>query len=418
MEKGQLISDKCDWLLKQARLQDEVPLVDIAMQAGRIAAIGPRLTVAAAETWDVQGCVVLPGLVDAHTHLDKTYITTQNKSGTLLEAIAVWRSVKNARTLADIQASARQALRAAIANGVTAMRSHIDTFEAQDLVAVEALLRLREEMRHLIELQFVALGNPGGSQEEQATLRQALAMGVDLIGGAPALNTDPQHTINAAFALAEDTGKAIDLHIDETEDPTMLSLAYLADQTIVHGLQGQVTAGHCCSLAFVEPSIADRVLDKVAQAQLNLITLPSCNLVLMGRQMQPVPRGITRVKEALARQIGISAASDNVHDPFNPFGNYDLLQIANLTAHVAHLSGEAEIATCLHIVTTHPARTLGLTDYGLHIGAAADLVVLNTDSLKTAILAPPARLATFKVGRLVVRTEITRHWEDEFPQYQ
>jgi cytosine deaminase len=148
----------------------------------------------------------------------------------------------------------------------------------------------------------------------------------------------------------------------------------------------------------------------VAQAQLNLITLPSCNLVLMGRHMQPVPRGVTRVKALLARQVNLSAASDNVHDPFNPFGNYDLLHIANLTAHVAHLSGETEIATSLQMVTHHPAQTLGLPHYGLHLGARADLVVLDTDSRKTAVLAPPARLATFKAGRLVVRTRIEQRW--------
>ncbi|MCE7988966.1 MAG: hypothetical protein DYG89_48040 [Caldilinea sp. CFX5] len=399
-----------DWILRQGRVADTAPLTDIAITADRITAVGAALPLTAANEWDLQGRVVLPGLVDAHTHLDKTYFPLHNQSGTLIEAIEVWRVHKRSRTREQIQATVRRALQTAVANGVTVMRSHVDVEAASDLATVETILALREEWRDVIDLQLVALGYPGGTFENREAMHSALTLGLDFVGGVPALTPDPQAEVNAAFALAEAFGKPIDLHIDETEDPQMLSLAMVAEKTVAHGMQGQVTAGHCCSLAFVDQATAERVMDKVAQAQLNIITLPSCNLVLMGRNQQPTPRGVTRVKELLARGINVSAASDNVSDPFNPFGSYDLLQIANLNAHVAHLSGEAEIQQSLQMVTHNPAQALGLLDYGIGIGKRADLVVVDTTSCLEAVTTIPPRLATFKNGRLLVQTHTERHW--------
>ncbi|MCB0060962.1 MAG: amidohydrolase family protein, partial [Caldilineaceae bacterium] len=221
---------------------------------------------------------------------------------------------------------------------------------------------------------------------------------------------DPKAEIDAAFALAEVTGKTLDLHIDETEDPGMLSLDYLATKTKMHGMHGNVTAGHCCSLAFVEPARAHRVLENVAEARLHMVTLPSCNLVLMGRAMQPTPRGITLIKDILAHGINICAASDNVNDPFNPFGNYDLLHIANLTAHTAHLSGADEIYTALRMVTTNAAQTLGLTSHPIAAGHVANLVVLDTVEPLQAVTTIPTRLATFKNGKQLVRTTVSQRW--------
>ena len=403
-----------DWLLQQARLLDHNTTVDLLLRDGKIVALAAHLpddTISPdAKIWNLDGRVVLPGLVDIHTHLDKTYSTVRNASGTLHEAIDLWNAYKSTRTLADARAAAERALHNAVAHGVTALRSHLNATDDGDLPVIDMMLDLREAWRERIDLQFVALGHPGASARDDELMTQALALGVDFVGGAPALLDDPHASIDAAFDLAERTGKPLDLHIDETEDADTLTLAYLAEQTTVRGMHGLVTAGHCCSLAFVDDETAARTIERVAEAEITVVTLPSCNLVLMGRDRQPAPRGVTRVKELLAAGVNVCAASDNVRDPFNPFGAYDLLQIANLNAHAAQLTGDEELRTSLDMVTTRPARAFGAANVGLHEGATADCVILDTREPLDAVLFPPPRLATFKRGRLVVRTRIEREW--------
>lgn len=399
-----------DWMLRQARLTDDGPLQDVAIHQGQIITLAPNLSMLAHETWDLDGRVILPGLVDLHTHLDKAYSTVHNKSGTLLEAIDVWEAYKQQQTPARVRRAALKSVRNAVKHGVTSLRSHLNMGERGCLDNLAEMLALREEMRGVIDLQFVALGNPGLSDEDDALMSQAIDLGVDFIGAAPALLPEPLAGVDAAFALAEATGKPLDLHVDETEDPAMLTLEYIAEKTIAHGMQGQVTAGHCCSLAFVDEETAARVIDQVAEAGITIVTLPSCNLVLMGREMSPAPRGVTRVKQLLARGVTVCAASDNVRDPFNPFGAYDLLHIANLNAHVTHMTGEAELYTSLDMVTTQPAQAFGHSNIGLIEDAPADFVVVDTYTVLDAILHPPERLATFKNGQPIVRTEIQRQW--------
>ncbi|MEM9777251.1 MAG: amidohydrolase family protein, partial [Chloroflexota bacterium] len=241
-----------EWLLTNGQLK--TGKVDIALKDGRIAAVEPAGTglhlAEAQNSRDLAGRVVLPGMIDAHTHLDKTFATLENNSGTLGEALEVWRRVHPKRTAANITAAATKAIKLAIVNGVTAMRSHIDINAPGQLLPVEVLLDLREQFKDQIELQLVGLGTSAGEKKYLDGMHGALAMGVDSVGGCPALCPDPKAEIDAVFELAEQTGKPIDLHVDETEDPQMLSLEYLADKTIAHGMQGRVTAGHCCSLAF------------------------------------------------------------------------------------------------------------------------------------------------------------------------
>lgn len=399
-----------DWKLQNATVDDSGRQVDLALDGGKIVALGTDSPHRGRDTWDLGGSVVLPGLIDAHVHLDKTYTAAPNQSGTLQEAITVWREEKTRLTFENYLERARRAVRAALLNGTTAMRTHVDVDASGDFTALEALLEVRERIKDVMDLQIVALGNPGVNKAETAALRRALGAGADLVGGAPALTDDPEGCINAVFDLAETFGKPIDLHIDETENPKRLTLETLAEKTLERGFGGRVSAGHCCSLDFVPDDTAARVMDKVAEAGLNVVTLPSCNLVLLGRNRHPVPRGVTRVKALLSRGVNVAAASDNVHDPFNPLGHYDPLFIANLSAHAAHLTGRAQLETCLKMVTYRAADVLGLPNYGLHGGAAADLVVLDTSRYTDAVSGLPARLATFKRGRLVVRQSHRADW--------
>lgn len=405
-------SSDVDFLLRNARVGETPKAVDIAIEGGLIKAIDFDLPFRGREEWNLNGNVVLPGLVDAHVHLDKTFSTTFNKSGTLQEAIEVWREEKPHLTYEGYAARMMQALQVALSKGTTHLRTHVDIDSVSGFAALEAILEVREKFSSMIDVQVVALGQAGLSEEETQAMQAALEMGADLVGGAPALLPDPRSSIDSVFELAERYGKAIDLHIDETEDPNTLTLEYLADKTVQTGMQGMVTADHCSSLDFVEDRAADRVIEKVKEAKLHVITLPSVNLVLMGRGTHPVPRGLTRVKELLGAGVNVAAASDNVRDPFNPLGNYDLLHIANLTAHAAHMTGARELETCLNMVSSNAASVLGLKNYGLFEGAKADLVVVDAVTTMNMLAGIPDRLAIFKNGELIVRTEIHRAWRD------
>jgi cytosine/creatinine deaminase len=405
-------SSGVDYLLRNARVGETPQTVDIAIDTGFIKEIDHHLELRGREEWNLNGSVVLPGFVDAHVHLDKTFSTTFNKSGTLQEAIDTWREEKPHLTYEGYAARMMQAMQVAVVKGTTHLRTHIDVDSESGFAALEAMLDVREKFRHRIGVQIVALGQAGLSNEETQAMQAALEMGADLVGGAPALLPEPKKSIDVIFELAERYTKPIDLHVDETEDPNSLTLEYLAEKTIQHGMQGLVTAGHCCSLAFVDDKTADRVIEKVKEAKLHIITLPSVNLVLMGRGTSPVARGLTRVKELLGAGVNVAAASDNVRDPFNPLGNYDLLHTANLTAHAAHMTGASELEVCLNMITSNAAEVMGLENYGLFEGGKADLVVIDAVNVMNMLAGVPERLATFKNGELIVRTEIHRTWQD------
>ncbi len=301
---------------------------------------------------DAHRRLLLPGFVDLHTHLDKTFCDIDNHSGTLREAIDIWLAATHLHTRESVYKRARRALERAISHGTTAMRSHVDVVTRQQLGSVEALLTLRDEFRDRISLQLVALGHLATSRAERDTVVEAIRMGVDFVGGAPALEPDPAASVRAAFEIAAETGAAIDLHIDETEDPQSRTLELLAELAQASGMHGRVTAGHCVSLAFMDETSAGRIIAACANAGVAVVTLPSCNLNLIGRGMQPAPRGLTRVKQLLGQGVHVVAASDNVRDPFNPFGDYNMLHTANLCAHSAHMSGVRELRTVLDMVTS------------------------------------------------------------------
>jgi cytosine deaminase len=391
-----------DWLLRNARISDDGPLVDMALQGERIVRMASNLEGTAQQERDLGGRVVMPGFVDVHVHLDKTLTLERvgNASGTLLEAIERWVAFKPQLTRTDYVERASRGLEMAVLNGTTAMRTHVDV-DANGFTALEAVLEVREHYRDAISLEVVALGGPGlGGQELQA-METALELGADLIGGCPAIRPDGRAEIAAALGLAERTGKCVDLHVDENENPDSRWLEVLSDEVIARGLEGLVTAGHCCSLDFMDQSTADRVMDRVAQARIDVVALPACNLNLQGRRRHPVPRGVTRIKELLRRGVNVCVGSDNVQDPFHPVGHYDLLGAAQLTVMVAHMTGPSEMLETLEMVSSRPAHTMGLENHTIAEGSRANFTVLDATSRISCLTVSPRRIAAFRNGKLV-----------------
>jgi cytosine deaminase len=243
-------------------------------------------------------------------------------------------------------------------------------------------------------------------------MREAMRHGADVVGGMPHHESsleDARRHIELCFDIAEQFDAAVDMHVDETDDPNSRTLELLAEATIRRGYQGQVTAGHCCALAAHDDAYARRVIDLVAEARLNVVTNPLVNLYLQGREdRQPVRRGITRVKELLEAGVNVACGMDDVRNLFFPYGRMDMLEVAMFTSITAHLTTPDEVRICFDMPRARAARVLGLREYGLAPGLPADLVLLPARDAQEALQAQPPRRYVVRNGRIVATSRLER----------
>ena len=319
---------------------------------GRIAALAPSLDRAP----DLGGKLVVPGLVDAHQHLDKsrTRAVVANPSATLEGASAGYRDFAAAVTVDDIMARAERTVDICVAHGTVAIRSHTNIESQTELRGVEAMVRLRERCRDRITLQVVAHLTSDAPRRLDASrqwLDGAIAAGADAIGGVPQYSDQPLAFLDLLFEFAERSGLPLDMHIDEHLDQSRHLFDAVIERTRAHGMQGRVTAGHCCALSAVAPEESARIIEGLAGAGIAVITLPAANLFLQGRDAPSLPpRGLTRVRQLMAAGVPVAAASDNIQDPFIPTGSGDLLEVARWTLLSGHLG-------------LPPRRARGLVDH-------------------------------------------------------
>lgn len=386
---------------------------DVAVWQGRIRHIAPRIDTPAQETLDVTGKLVLPGFVESHIHLDKAFVADRapglRADGPSPQALVA--ELKKAFTVDDIHQRARRALELALRHGCTAVRTHVEIDPYVGLRGVEALQRLQAEFAGLLDMQLVAFAQEGIFHDDvtQGMLREALQMGLQVLGGCPYMDHDQRRHIDWCFDTAEACNVPLDFHADSSDDPAMLTCDYIAEQTIARGLQGRVTLGHLCTLDVLDPEHRARVIDKLRQARLHTISLPATELHVKGRtDTRRTWRGVTRLGELRAAGINVCLSTNNIVNPFTPYGHPDLLRQALVAAMVAHLGNLEQMAWLLDLVTTNPARALGLPDYGLAAGCSADLVVLDAASPAQAITEQAEKLWVLKAGRIVARnTRIT-----------
>lgn len=374
----------------------------------------------AARTVDVKGKIILPGFVDAHMHLDKAYTIGRvgNDSGTLLEAIRNYREAVPTFTRDEIKARMVKAALRALSFGTTGIRTHLDfPLDLGTEVAfrtIFAALEVRELLRPFIDIQLFPMCPYNRMTEGTVEgIRELLRLGVDGLGGAPHLSADPEQEIRLIFELAAKHDKPIDLHTDESDDPDMRTVGMIADHTIAHGYQGRVTVGHLCSLAAMDAAQADRLIRRMADAGLQAVTLPAANLYLQGRKDKgPVRRGVTRVKELLRQGIPLAAASDNIQDPFHPFGRGDLLQIGLITAYAAHMGSPRELRTLLRMITNNPARMTGIDGYGITEGHPATFVIVDARTVDEMFSLQPERRWVAIKGRWLRGAHPDAPWFD------
>ena len=407
-------------LITNVALGQTGELFSVGIQSGRFVAINRSMQVSAKWQLDAQGCLMLPGLVEPHAHLDKCYSPMTSETGGLISAIDNMRAIKNSRSLDEVEARARRGLERAISKGVCHMRSHLDLGTETDLAVIERLVRLRLDYENRIDLEFTLLCSLD-TNENIELAEKAFALGADAIGGAPALTENPKKNIDAALAFAEKHGCPLDLHIDENEDPESGCLEYLADRILESGFSQRVTAGHCCSLAFQSDENRARVISKVAEAGINIISLPSCNLYLMGRDKTPAPRGVTPLNELIRNGVNVSAGCDNVQDPFHPWGDYEPLGTACTSAAVAPFDSDnapepdssQAPQLAIDLITKNAAKAMGISEYGIKEGMTANFCLLRCKTLQQAITERSLRTWVFFRGKPVVKQTLEQVWFDD-----
>lgn len=378
---------------------------------GRIAGVGLDCGDAAVPGVDLDGCLVTPGFVDMHQHLDKSFTLADapNPDGTLPGAIEAFRAYSRGLAREAIVDRAQETLDRCVAMGTSAIRTHANLDYEMELRSVEAMCALRAANRDRIRLEVVAFATSsaarGDPEAARELLERAVAAGADCIGGTPNLAPDPGRYIDMLLDVAERHGLPADLHIDETLDPAARWFDHLVESARRRGMGGRVVGSHVSSLSAVSDDEARRSIEAAASAGVAVCTLPAANLFLQGRDRSLlVPRGLTRVNELLAAGVPVATASDNIQDAFVPVGSGDLLEIARWTVLSAHLLADAA-GRVFRMITDTPAALMGLdAGYGLRPGAFADLVVSRCASVEQLVAGGAPERAVLHRGRLVAGT--------------
>ncbi|MFP5397065.1 MAG: amidohydrolase family protein [Gammaproteobacteria bacterium] len=399
-------------LIRNATLPDGRTGVDLLAVDGRIAAVGPQLPAPeGVEVVDAGGWLLSPPFVDAHFHLDSALthgLPRVNRSGTLLEGIALWGEQKPLLTEQALVERALAYCDWAVARGLLAMRSHVDVCDPR-LLAVRALLHVRERVRPYLDLQLVAFPQDGAlrSPGALAQLKQALDLGVDVVGGIPHFERtmgEGGESVRLLCELAAERGLRVDMHCDESDDPLSRHVETLAFHAQRLGLQQRVTASHVTSMHSMDNYYVSKLIALIAEAGVHVVANPLINITLQGRHdTYPRRRGMTRVPELMAAGVTVGFGHDCVLDPWYPLGSADMLEVAAMGLHVAQMTGTDAMRACYDAVTVHNARILGLEGYGLEPGCRADFVLLHARSPVEALRLRAARLLVVRGGRVVAR---------------
>ena len=391
-----------DLIVRNAYLRGRDGVWDIAIKGEHIQAI-ERQIVADAPLADVGGCIVLPGFCDTHVHLDKACLLDRcgHDHATLADAIAAVSELKSGFDVQDVYDRGARCLDRAIVQGTSHMRTHVEIDRRIGLRSFEAIRQLKRDYAWAIDLSICVFPQEGlfNNPGTEALLIEALEAGADLVGGCPYTDTEPQAHITRIFDLAQRFDVDIDFHLDFDLDPRWMHLDAVLHETDVRRYGGRVAAGHATKLSALKPESLAAITKRLAAAGVAVTALPSTDLFLTGREhTENVPRGIAPVHRLARGGVCCSIATNNVLNPFTPFGDLSLLRMANLYANVCH-AGPAEFDTVLDLVTESPARLLRLQGYGIKAGAFADLVVLDAPNQVEALGALAQPLFALKRGK-------------------
>src|ERR1700757_369709 len=401
-----------DLIFRRANLPDGRTNIDVGIEGQTIAAVGQNLAATAAVEVDGKGKLLSPPFVDSHFHLDAALslgLPRLNRSGTLLEGIALWGELKPQLTHEAVAARALAYCDMAVAQGLLAIRTHVDVCDDR-LLAVEALLQVKKQVADYLDLQLVAFPQDGlyRSPNAEKNLLRALDMGVEVVGGIPHFErtmAEGAASVRRLCEIAADRGLLVDMHCDESDDPLSRHIETLAAETKRLGLNGRVAGSHLTSMHSMDNYYVSKLLPLIAEAGVAAIANPLINITLQGRHdTYPKRRGLTRVPELMASGVPVAFGHDCVMDPWYALGSGDMLEVAHMAVHVGHLTALDAIRACYDAVTVNAAKILHLDRYGISPGCRADLVLLQAADPFEAIRLKANRLLVLRDGKTIART--------------
>ena len=382
---------------------DALRTADIGVRGGVIAAIELDLK-ADAQELDAAGCLVVSGMIETHIHLDKTCILDRCRieEGTVAEAVRQTASAKREFTVEDVYARGKKTLERCISHGTTRMRTHVELDPGIGMIGLDAIEQLARDYAWALDVELCVfpqegLTNNPGTEE---LLIEGLRRGARTIGAVPYFDTNPEKQIDRIFAIARDFDAEIDMHLDLAETTQGMQIEYVCSKTEEFGWGGRVAVGHVTQMSLLPSERFAAITAKLANAGVAVTVLPSTDLHLMGRSHDhALPRGVVPVEPLRRAGVTCSISTNNVLNPFTPYGDGSLIRMANLYANVCHVSRPADLAGCLDMITAGAAKLMRLDDYGIRLGAPADLVCIDAKSPADAISTLAMPLWGLKRGR-------------------
>ncbi|MCQ2032483.1 cytosine deaminase [Stutzerimonas kunmingensis] len=397
-----------------ARLRGRSGLYRIELNGARIASISAQQAPAEANEGDIDAAsnLVVPPFIEPHIHLDATLTAGEpawNMSGTLFEGIERWGERKALVTHEDTKARAKKTIDMLVDHGIQHVRTHVDVTDPT-LSALKSMIEVREETRHLIDLQIVAFPQEGiesfkGGRE---LMTEAIAMGADVVGGIPHFeNTRDQGVSSIKFLmdLAERSGCMVDVHCDETDDPQSRFLEVLAEEARVREMGERVTASHTTAMGSYDNAYCSKLFRLLKMSKINFVSCPTESIHLQGRfDTYPKRRGLTRVAEIDRAGMNICFGQDSIVDPWYPLGNGNILRILEAGLHICHMLGYEDLQRGLDLITDNSARTLNLGErYGLEVGRPANLLVLSAPDDYEMLRTQGHALLSVRNGEVLMR---------------
>jgi cytosine/creatinine deaminase len=397
-----------DLIIKNARLvtAPEAPPVSIAVDGGKIAAIGPALS-GDAEIYDAGGRLACAGLIETHIHLDKSRIIDRCPlpEGRRVNPVTTVAPLKLAMTVEDIYIRAEMTLKECLVNGATRMRTQVEIDPAMGLRGFEAINALATAYKWAIDIEPCVFPQDGltnypGTEE---LLIEALKAGAPVLGAAPRYDSDPTAQVDRIFALAREYDVPLDLHLDVGDSTEHMDVRRVLELTEQYKLGGRVVVGHMAKLSLMPPMESAAMARRLADAGIAVTVLPATDLYLMGRDRDhDVRRGVADVNHLHAHGVTCSLSSNNILNPATPYGDCSLIRIANLHANILQVVGAAKLRELFLMLSEHSARLLGLKDYGLAVGNPADIVIIDAQTPEQAVAEIRPPLAVWKRGRRTV----------------